>query len=489
MRSKKSIARDAKESSPERDRSSATRVTSATVSQKWISQLRHTGTEPTSVDTSMNCCGNLPSLARLSCANVGPSAASIFGGDSAPPREGPNSELEPEAWARAKEYLRPELDYNTENECVICLGSLSVPPAAEYIKINNTPEFLIWVLPACGHSFHAQCIKNWFDRNTRCPVCKKEVSHVERGALREAVIIKRQAEDQEDARSLRQRQDASTTDVRARFSLTPVEQIPVENDQEQAQLSNQAAHSSSVYVFTEGGDARSPRFVAQQIFRLQATVSTADAARRLAAFQNDPSVVADVALNMLDHIVDELLDNTHEWTSSWNEDFGNPRFFVWSHGRCPGHGGNIQVRMSTSNDGTSVALDMFFYMRFWYFEAVTRENMTNYAVFWSGTNWTERLATGNLLRSRLQVNSVPDELSWIAANLNRATTFVLERFHNFSGDNPNDLEIVDLYNEGDPVQQHGYPALDSILAERVDTAGGDPGQTLQVVMRFTSDGS
>lgn len=26
----------------------------------------------------------------------------------------------------------------------------------------------------CGHSFHGECLGNWFDRNAKCPLCLSE---------------------------------------------------------------------------------------------------------------------------------------------------------------------------------------------------------------------------------------------------------------------------------------------------------------------------
>ena len=30
----------------------------------------------------------------------------------------------------------------------------------------------------CGHSFHADCIRDWFAMNTRCPICRHDVREV-----------------------------------------------------------------------------------------------------------------------------------------------------------------------------------------------------------------------------------------------------------------------------------------------------------------------
>lgn len=32
----------------------------------------------------------------------------------------------------------------------------------------------------CGHSFHAQCIQEWFTMNTRCPICRHDIRDLRR---------------------------------------------------------------------------------------------------------------------------------------------------------------------------------------------------------------------------------------------------------------------------------------------------------------------
>jgi hypothetical protein len=33
----------------------------------------------------------------------------------------------------------------------------------------------------CGHCFHAQCIREWFTMNTRCPICRHDIRDLRRG--------------------------------------------------------------------------------------------------------------------------------------------------------------------------------------------------------------------------------------------------------------------------------------------------------------------
>lgn len=35
---------------------------------------------------------------------------------------------------------------------------------------------------ACGHSFHFQCIHEWFTMNTRCPICRHDVRDLRSGS-------------------------------------------------------------------------------------------------------------------------------------------------------------------------------------------------------------------------------------------------------------------------------------------------------------------
>jgi E3 ubiquitin-protein ligase RNF115/126 len=37
----------------------------------------------------------------------------------------------------------------------------------------------------CGHTFHHQCITQWFTMNTRCPVCRYDVRSLQRNARNE----------------------------------------------------------------------------------------------------------------------------------------------------------------------------------------------------------------------------------------------------------------------------------------------------------------
>lgn len=50
---------------------------------------------------------------------------------------------------------------NTDKECVICLGN-----------IENKENSIIL---SCNHIFHYDCFKNWYSKNTTCPLCRLEI--------------------------------------------------------------------------------------------------------------------------------------------------------------------------------------------------------------------------------------------------------------------------------------------------------------------------
>lgn len=418
----------------------------------------------------MSCCGSLPSFARLSCASVGPSAASILFRDSAPEQAGQNSELSREAWGRAREQLQP--GYRTDDDCTICFHPLSEAPPPEYVNVNHTPEFILWVLPVCGHSFHAQCIERWLgrdesDRSEGCPLCTSYVSPQERGALAEAVVIAR------PPRQLR--------NVRARVALRPVDQLPLQGGQGQTQLAHQAAYSSGLYVFPENGDAPSPTLVAQQVFSLQVTVGTAG------LFDDDrggPVRVADAALEVMHWMLDAVLDDVQVWTDTWAPPADSPRYFRYKHSSCPDETGGVQILQLPGSDGTYLALERCYVARFWHANA-SASRLLQHATLWGGNrDWERRLARDGVSASRIQLNSVPDALGWAAENSASATRTALESFVEGAGDAFG--RGVDAYNQSSAVISSGYPELDSVWARPVEDPALLPGRALEVVMRFAA---
>jgi hypothetical protein len=47
-------------------------------------------------------------------------------------------------------------------ECAVCLEAFRAGARC-------------WVLPRCGHGFHAECVDSWLRTSRRCPVCRAEV--------------------------------------------------------------------------------------------------------------------------------------------------------------------------------------------------------------------------------------------------------------------------------------------------------------------------
>jgi hypothetical protein len=50
------------------------------------------------------------------------------------------------------------IDFKND-KCVICL---------EYFNENNNITLI------CGHSYHYDCILKWFEKDLKCPICKKK---------------------------------------------------------------------------------------------------------------------------------------------------------------------------------------------------------------------------------------------------------------------------------------------------------------------------
>lgn len=61
-----------------------------------------------------------------------------------------------------------ELD-QTDKICVICREEMTVD------ETDNSPEKRIKKL-TCGHIFHFYCLRNWFERQLKCPTCRADIS-------------------------------------------------------------------------------------------------------------------------------------------------------------------------------------------------------------------------------------------------------------------------------------------------------------------------
>ncbi|CAH2053726.1 unnamed protein product [Thlaspi arvense] len=70
----------------------------------------------------------------------------------------------------------PVVDFNSKDcvKCIVCLSDLVHGDKSR-------------VLPSCNHWFHADCIDTWFRSHSTCPICRKRVSSVQRGARRESL--------------------------------------------------------------------------------------------------------------------------------------------------------------------------------------------------------------------------------------------------------------------------------------------------------------
>ena len=56
-------------------------------------------------------------------------------------------------------FQKHNLDFHND-KCAICLE--------DFNKKNNK------VILNCGHSFHSECILNWFDKKMKCPYCNRK---------------------------------------------------------------------------------------------------------------------------------------------------------------------------------------------------------------------------------------------------------------------------------------------------------------------------
>jgi len=61
---------------------------------------------------------------------------------------------------RSEPRSRPNVPPQPSNDCSICQDSLTAP---------------LEILP-CGHLFHRQCIKKWFEQRMACPVCRARIT-------------------------------------------------------------------------------------------------------------------------------------------------------------------------------------------------------------------------------------------------------------------------------------------------------------------------
>ncbi|XP_044592919.1 uncharacterized protein LOC123270839 [Cotesia glomerata] len=62
-------------------------------------------------------------------------------------------------WATLDGYQWTNEDFG-ENECIICTEAI--------IKFGKVPSYTL----RCKHTFHKKCIKNWFNQNQSCPICR-----------------------------------------------------------------------------------------------------------------------------------------------------------------------------------------------------------------------------------------------------------------------------------------------------------------------------
>lgn len=75
--------------------------------------------------------------------------------------------MEPVAVVPSREQIQAATETHiqvTDTTCAICQEAVT---CATRIR-------------ACGHSFHSQCIHEWFTMNTRCPICRHDIRDLHR---------------------------------------------------------------------------------------------------------------------------------------------------------------------------------------------------------------------------------------------------------------------------------------------------------------------
>ena len=69
--------------------------------------------------------------------------------------------------------------YSKGDVCSICLNAFPDEPSAEQKKKNRNLK--------CNHSFHTECISEWFKTSNVCPMCRDVQSPVEMSAVSSSV--------------------------------------------------------------------------------------------------------------------------------------------------------------------------------------------------------------------------------------------------------------------------------------------------------------
>nr|XP_009630721.1 E3 ubiquitin-protein ligase ATL23-like [Nicotiana tomentosiformis] len=53
-------------------------------------------------------------------------------------------------------------EFESENECAICLGEIET-------------EQIATLIPGCNHVFHQGCVNTWLSKHPFCPICRKKL--------------------------------------------------------------------------------------------------------------------------------------------------------------------------------------------------------------------------------------------------------------------------------------------------------------------------
>ncbi|CAI2379262.1 unnamed protein product [Moneuplotes crassus] len=85
-----------------------------------------------------------------------------------------------EACGRRSEELNPEVQFDARNyfdQISLIIYQTFTPLKSDECAICLTKyeqDDTIKVMPVCFHTFHAECIRIWFDTNSTCPFCRRD---------------------------------------------------------------------------------------------------------------------------------------------------------------------------------------------------------------------------------------------------------------------------------------------------------------------------
>jgi hypothetical protein len=84
------------------------------------------------------------------------------------------------------DVVAPELEFGVfveevgkplHENCVICLEEFE-NSVGSHMAISDDKQFKCKIsLTVCGHILHSKCLREWIDREARCPLCREELTN------------------------------------------------------------------------------------------------------------------------------------------------------------------------------------------------------------------------------------------------------------------------------------------------------------------------